>query len=132
MLSFNTKNRSICRSEVQKHAREMREGRWMLNGQTVKFTGDSLLALGRLLDGQHRLMAIVMSGVAVPMLVAYGVPEESYGTIDFGRRRTAGDILCANGEKNWIVLGPAASMVRKALDGSLKNCCTSNANSLLV
>lgn len=77
-LKRNTKNRTISQDHVSRLADQMLSGRWCLNGQTISFD-----TVGRLLDGQHRLSAVIKSGVAVRMAVATGVVDpEAFKTYD--------------------------------------------------
>ena len=70
-LKNNGKNRSLSIAHVKRLAASMAAGRWSLNGQTISFDDQ-----GRLLDGQHRLSAVVMSGVTVDMAIATDVIDE--------------------------------------------------------
>lgn len=94
MLKKNNKNRPISNTYVKKFAKDMREGKWMVNGEAIVFSQD-----GTLLDGQHRLQAIVESGSAVTMCVVNGISEDAYKTIDIGRKRTAADAIATFDEK---------------------------------
>ncbi|KAF7277615.1 hypothetical protein GWI33_002970, partial [Rhynchophorus ferrugineus] len=67
-LAFNTHNRNVRSYRVKGYAADMRDGRWTLNGEAIKFSAD-----GTLLDGQHRLQAVIEADVAVQMLVVRGV-----------------------------------------------------------
>lgn len=66
----NNKNRRISPVHVNRLANEMVAGRWAMNGETIVFDQDLTLV-----DGQHRLTAIVRSGVTVEMLVVTGVED---------------------------------------------------------
>jgi len=70
-LQQGGKNRKISQTHVSKLAALMRNGHWVLNGQTLSFSAD-----GKLLDGQHRLNAIIQAGVTIPMSIAIGVIDE--------------------------------------------------------
>jgi hypothetical protein len=83
----NTNNRSLSQSHVADLARMMASGQWILSGQTISFDEN-----GRLVDGQHRLSAVVKSGVSAPFLVVRGVPSNAFAVIDVGRNRSAGTI----------------------------------------
>ncbi|MCD8302561.1 MAG: hypothetical protein LUC44_06035, partial [Prevotellaceae bacterium] len=48
---------------------------------------------GRLLNGQHRLKAVVKSGKTVRMAVMRGVSVKDFSVIDTGMMRTSSDIL---------------------------------------
>lgn len=87
MLKTMGPNRPVGTSRVMTLANEMRLGKWQLNGETV-IVSDT----GKLLDGQHRLLAIIESGVTTQLTIASGVAEASFATIDTGARRSAGDI----------------------------------------
>lgn len=77
-LKKNTKNRKVSNRHVSQLANEMKEGKWLLNGQAIAFSKD-----GVLLDGQHRLLAVIMSGVTVEMTVAFGVDHpDAFKTYD--------------------------------------------------
>jgi hypothetical protein len=89
MMATNAGNRPISRQHVGRLAASMIRGEWDLNGATIK-----VACTGRLLDGQHRLSACVESGCAFDTLVVYGLPEESFATIDQGARaRKISDVL---------------------------------------
>jgi hypothetical protein len=88
-LTKNIKNRPVSRQHVSRIARAMTNGEWDLNGSTIRFASS-----GRLLDGQHRLLACVESGCAFTTLVVYGLSEESFATIDQSiRPRKIADVL---------------------------------------
>ncbi|TXH43698.1 MAG: hypothetical protein E6Q97_33780 [Desulfurellales bacterium] len=87
-LQFNTSNRNIRKALVGQYARDMANGKWKLTHQGLAFNCD-----GTLLDGQHRLRAIVESGVTVQMLVARGVNSEHQLVMDDHAKRSAGDAL---------------------------------------
>ena len=78
-LKNNRLNRPVDRAAVTRLADAIRGGRWMLTHQ-----GPALGADGSLLDGQHRLLAIIAAGIAVPMLVTTNVPRATVGVIDIG------------------------------------------------
>ncbi len=82
----NTHNRKLREAHVLTMARDMNKGRWSFNGAPIVFCED-----GRLLDGQHRLAAIVKSKSAIPFIVLRGVSEDAQHTMDTGARRTAAD-----------------------------------------
>jgi hypothetical protein len=87
-LKRNTGNRAIRKRAVDQYADDLRRGNWKLTHQGVAVSLD-----GRLLDGQHRLSAIVQSGVAAQMVVALDVPENAYLVIDRGKPRLLADAL---------------------------------------
>ena len=102
LLANNSMNRSIAGSIVEKYARDMREGRWRLNGQTIKISAD-----GRLLDGQHRLEAVKKAERPFKAIVVRGVSVSTFGSLDTGRRRALNEILRDREEVNTTVLASA-------------------------
>lgn len=87
-LQFNSNNRPLRKGLVNQYAKDMKAGKWKLTHQGLAFNCD-----GTLLDGQHRLAAIIQSGVPVQMLVARGVDSDGQLVMDDHAKRTAGDAL---------------------------------------
>ena len=99
MLKFNTANfRAPDSRRVKRFAEEMKNGRWSLSGDTIKISDDVLL------DGQHRLLACLASGVPFQTFVAYGITA-SPATMDRGKPRTMSQYLTYAGMNNANVLG---------------------------
>lgn len=87
-LEKNEGNRGIRESWVNALAGMIQRGQWAETHQGIAFaTG------GRLIDGQHRLHAIVRAGKPVRILVTRGLDEEVYVHIDGGKSRTLQDRL---------------------------------------
>lgn len=93
-MKGNTYNRPLSKACVDALADQMRRGQWKMNGEPIIFSGS-----GKLLDGQHRLAAVIRSGTSVEMAVARGVDEDAFVTIDTGKGRTAGDVFAIAGIK---------------------------------
>jgi hypothetical protein len=84
-LERNTINRPLSDSRVTEIADAITSGQWRGdNSETIKISPE-----GDLVDGQHRLWGVVMANQAVYMLVAFGVPKDTFATIDIGGKRTA-------------------------------------------
>ena len=114
-LANNTHNRKLRTHQVAAMVRDIQEGRWKWNGDSIKFAKD-----GTLLDGQHRLHAIVESGQPIEMLVINGLDKATQATMDTGAKRSGADVLKLNGEKNYTVL---AAALRSAIlwDAGIRN-----------
>lgn len=68
---------------------------------TTTHQGIAFDAMGRLLDGQHRLRAIIKANKAVMLMVVRGLPPEARLCVDTGRRRSIAQILqMTYGEQN--------------------------------
>lgn len=92
MLSRNRDNRPMSQSDVKFYAAQMSSGQWRLTGDTIKIS-----KTGDLLDGQHRLAAIVQYGRPVEIAVATDCEREIFEVLDTGRRRSAADVLAISG-----------------------------------
>ena len=107
-LMFNTSNRKARKSLIATYAREMCSGNWKLTHQGVAFDCN-----GTLLDGQHRLHAIVDSGVSVQMLVARGVESKTQLVMDDHAKRNAGDALTLS--RNEKITQVDVAIIRNAV-----------------
>lgn len=108
-LKFNLKNnRKQSESHIAYLAEQMKKGFWELNGEAIKFDTSN-----NLIDGQHRLQAIVKSGVTVKSLVVKGVPTEFFYTIDQGKARTIANALSFDGYANTNNLSAAINYVNR-------------------
>ena len=97
-------NRRINREIVRRYARIMKCGGWELTHQGIAFDSN-----GTLIDGQHRLKAIIEADTPVDMLVTVGV-EHTPGdalSIDVGAKRTLLNIMQISGveDKVYKVMG---------------------------
>jgi hypothetical protein len=81
-------NRPISKARVRALIEDLRRGRWQTNGESI-----ILDASLRLLDGQHRLMAVAESGIAITALVVVGVAPAAMPSIDQGRSKGGADVL---------------------------------------
>lgn len=88
-LSTNApENRGQRQSRIKAYARDMREGKWMLTGEAIKVDTE-----GVLIDGQHRLAAVIEANTPVYMVVVLNLPHEVMGALDSGLSRTFSDKL---------------------------------------
>lgn len=101
-LATNTVNRPLKDLSIGRFAADMLAGKWRPTHQGIAFYTD-----GRLADGQHRLHAVIRSGVSVYMAVTRGLPVDAALVIDGVVTRTARDCiqigaLVSTGEKSSI------------------------------
>jgi hypothetical protein len=95
-LRANPTNRPIRKQRVAELVDAIRSGRWHENGQGIIFSKS-----GRMLNGQHRCLAICSSGIGVWMLVTNGVDDAAMPSIDDGAPRTLADVLVMEGWDPW-------------------------------
>lgn len=110
-LETNKRNRSLNKKHRQFLTSVMKAGDYLLNGETVIFDTD-----GMLMDGQHRLHAVIESETAQDFLVVRGIATEAFDTLDGGRARTTGEVLLMEGEINSNALAGAASQLIQFID----------------
>lgn len=106
--SDDIKNRNLSDSHVKWLADQMAEGKWSLNGEAIILDDE-----GMIVDGQHRLWAVVNSGVTIESMVTRGVDRKGFATIDTGTARTAGNVLAIVGKKDANALGAALSLIHR-------------------
>lgn len=104
-LTQNKKNRNVIQRAVNEYANEMLEGRWMFNGDPIRFDTE-----GVLLDGQHRLLAAVQAGIDFKAVVVRGLPAASQQVMDTGRKRSFANTLALAGEKDPTSLAAVATI----------------------
>lgn len=93
LLERNTLNRPLSQPHVARIADQIKTGNWKFNGDTIKIADG-----GDIVDGQHRLWAIIESKQPVETVVVYGVPRDAFATVDTLRKpRNGADILALNG-----------------------------------
>ena len=81
----------------------MTNGRWDPSNDALCFSPEK-----NMLNGNHRMHAVVKSGVTIHNnLVLYNVPESAFSAMDGGRRRVAADLLSINGENDAVWLASA-------------------------
>ncbi|KOV86216.1 hypothetical protein ADL01_07330 [Streptomyces sp. NRRL WC-3618] len=93
-LSQASVNRRLDMGQVRSLAEAIRRGEWKLTHQGIAFD-----EVGALLDGQHRLHAIIEANTPVEMLVFEGMSREVFPVLDTGKRRSAADTLLSTGAK---------------------------------
>lgn len=106
LLSRNTRNRGVSTNRVDQYAADMRRGNWVVNGEAIKIADD-----GTILDGQHRLLAILEADTPVETLLIVGLPAEAQETMDQGRNRTLYEALKLRGEGEYTALAAALKVV---------------------
>jgi hypothetical protein len=89
LLKKNNMNRVINEQRVNEYARLMTGGLWKEDtGESIKMSVDNSI-----LDGQHRLLAVIKSGVSLNFLFVLELEKEIFTVLDTGVNRTSGDIF---------------------------------------
>lgn len=89
LLEMNRHNRPISDLHVKRLADQITRGLWQYNGDTIKIANNK-----EVLDGQHRLWAVITADKAIETLIVNGVEPEAFTTIDTLRKhRLPSDIV---------------------------------------
>jgi hypothetical protein len=104
MLKLNTGNfRPVDSRRVKMYANEMESGQWKVNGETIKISNNVLV------DGQHRLNAVVRSCKIITMIVVYDIEGDGEG-IDRGKQRSVSQILAHRKIANSSIVAAMARL----------------------
>lgn len=87
-LERNTRNRALREDVVQRYANDMKAGRWMITGDAIAFDTN-----GAIVNGQHRLWAVIFAEMTVPMLVTFDLKPEVVRVLDDHLKRKLTDIV---------------------------------------
>ena len=98
-------NRPESKSALERFKAAMRRN-WKLTGEPLIFS-----VSGRLLNGQHRLVACIETGLSFPCLVVFGIDDDAFKYIDIGTRRTAAHIFMIEDIPNYAVVAAASRVV---------------------
>lgn len=103
ILEHNNHNRPIVRTNLARICRDLNNGEWKLNGETIVLASD-----GELMTGQHRLKAVVLTGIPIKTFVVYGIDRSAFPTMDQGTSKSVSAILSIGGEKNSTMTASVA------------------------
>lgn len=104
LLERNTLNRPISDLHVHRIARQIINGMWRFNGDTIK-----VAQTDDVLDGQHRLWAVIEAKMSIRTIIVYGIERDAFATIDTVRKlRSGGDTLALCGVSRYRNIASAA------------------------
>lgn len=107
-LGNNHSNRNIRKSSVAKYKKLMDKGYWHVTGDGITLDCD-----GNLIDGQHRLLAVIEHGRPVTMLVTRGVSAGAQQYMDSGAgRRVTDNLKMFDGEKHTSLLAAGSRAIQ--------------------
>ena len=96
-------NRKPSERRVLQLIAAIQMGEWQMTGEPIMLRAD-----GSVGNGQHRLLAIYRSGIAVQALVVRNISEAAFDVIDTGKSRNAADVLAIHGHTNGVAKAAAA------------------------
>ena len=95
-LAMNKNNRHLMSKVVDSYAQDLKDGKWIIGTSTICFDIN-----GNLIDGQHRLSAIIKAGIPVRMEVKRNLSEDAFKAMDIGKVRQAKDMFNIAGVSNY-------------------------------
>ena len=122
LLYGNTNNRPVNPGNLAFLVKQIKSGDFHLTGETIKVANT-----GRLIDGQHRLMAIVESGISVKTTIVRGLEENVFKYIDTGRPRQAGDVLAIEGCGEYHLTAAAIKFIMHFKNGKYSSAAGQSA-----
>lgn len=111
LLKMNTNNRAIRQSKVDALAESMRKGEWELSNDAITISEGNVL-----LNGQHRLMAVVKSGVPCNFIVYTGAPDSTFDIMDTPSLRKVSDVIQRKGGTNTVRMQATIAAVSRWID----------------
>ena len=98
--------RSMSERSVDRYAADLMADQFPFTGDSIKFN-----AKDELIDGQHRCQAVLVSEESTPMLVIYGLNDDTIRFLDGGRSRKFPDDLKIHGYANHTALAAITQRV---------------------
>lgn len=106
LLQGNTGNRNLGQQRITAMAADIASGNWRPDGTPIRVSKS-----GKLLDGQHRLSAIIRAGCDVPVILIEDLDEDTQLVIDSGRARTFNDYLVVRGYPDHLTAATLTSLL---------------------
>jgi hypothetical protein len=95
LLEKNTLNRPLSDQHVARIALQIEQDKWRFNGDTIKIADTN-----DVLDGQHRLWAVVEAKKPIRTIIVYGIERDAFATIDTLRKpRSLADTVALAGAR---------------------------------
>lgn len=106
----NSSNRRVSPGVVAFYSDTMTRGEWAVTGESIQFAGNVETGRCTLLNGQHRLLAVIDSKTTQRLLIVDGLDPETFAVLDTGKTRSFSDVLSAAGETDTVFLSAGARL----------------------
>lgn len=90
IMTLNQNNRKFMKTEGLRLSEAMSAEKWIFIGDVIRVSSEM-----KLIDGQHKLWAIIHSGKSQRLHIQCGLNPKAFAVIDTGKKRTAGMTLGA-------------------------------------
>jgi hypothetical protein len=101
-------NRKLRESHAAKLSRAIVDGKYQLTHQAAAVT-----KRGKLIDGQHRMRAIMLANKPVQLVIAFDVPDDTFAVLDSGLIRNMADRLRADKFQTMVCTQLFRLMIRQ-------------------
>lgn len=88
--------RHVTATHLTHLRQQMQNGQWKMTGEPIIFDEH-----GMLVDGQHRLRALIAANMTFEFVVTRGVSDDAFIAMNRGKSRSHSDILSIHGVKNY-------------------------------
>lgn len=106
LLERNPVNRPISKQNANELKSDVASQRFVFNGESIVVSDT-----GVLMDGQHRCLTVVETGVPIETAIVFGPKEAARFTIDTGRSKTVSNFLAMKGRHYTHALGAACGYI---------------------
>jgi hypothetical protein len=109
LLELNTGNRKVSARRVERYKHIILHGEWLNTGEPIIVADDMTLN-----EGQHRLLAIRDTGIAVPCDIRFGITRKAFAATGTGATRSLGDVISISGEAQYASnIAAAANLLHR-------------------
>lgn len=115
LMGRNMKNRKIDKFRIEQYVRDIKSG-WKHNGDSIRVSLSVVM-----LDGQHRCLAVMETGIAIETTLSYGLDDDVFETIDTGKARTTADVFYIAGVENNTRMTAITKFVMNFKKGCYEN-----------
>jgi hypothetical protein len=105
-ISQGHHQRKLRKANIDRLTHAITSGQWRETHQAIALNRDGIV-----IDGQHRLTAIVAAGMTVRVLIAKDVADETFDVIDTGSVRSPYDVLTLAGIPNAAKVAAACRLI---------------------
>jgi len=105
LLAENKDNRPFSVNNQKTFENDMRNGTWSLTDQAITISDEDTL-----INGQHRLKAIIATNIPQKMFVSYRVPKGSFINYDRVKARNYSDALAIQNVKYYKIISEGINL----------------------
>lgn len=120
LLKLNTENRPVKSNVLERYTADLKAGKFHFTGETIKISRE-----GKLLDGQHRLLAVIATGLPMKTNLQAGLDPAIFTVLDTGSTRSIADVLALKNYKYYNNISGAAKLIHIITSGNSFGSLTS-------